>query len=452
MTKNLNLFNTLFNKKEKFVPIDSNKVGMYVCGPTVYDFPHIGNARPLVVFDVLFRLLKKIYGKNKISYVRNITDIDDKIIEASKQNNKSIKELTKIITTSFHKDCKYLNCLEPNFEPKATDHINEMISMVKNLIKNKHAYENEKHVYFSVSSFKEYGKLSNKNSEQLVAGSRVEVSKYKKDPLDFVLWKPSDIDDPGWDSPWGRGRPGWHLECSVMSEKFLGKKFDIHAGGLDLVFPHHENEIAQSCCANKTENFANFWLHNGFVTFNKEKMSKSLGNIVTLSKLRENINGQVVRLALLSSHYKQPLDWNEKLINESQNTLNKWYSQFEKVESEELHDDVLKPLLEDLNTPEYITKLHSLFEESSKGNKSSKVKFLSACKQIGLLEEDKQSWENFKKSKVKVDENFINQKIRDRNDARKKGNYKLADILRKELEDNGVIIEDKQDQTIWKYK
>ncbi len=420
MTKNLNLFNTLSKKKEQFIPINSNKVGMYVCGPTVYDFPHIGNARPLVVFDVLFRLLKKIYGKNNITYVRNITDIDDKIIESSKKNKKSIKELTESITKSFHKDCNYLNCLKPTFEPKATEHIKEMIKMVSILIKNKHAYESEKHVYFSVSSFKKYGKLSNKNSEQLLAGSRVEVSKYKKDPLDFVLWKPSNDDDPGWDSPWGRGRPGWHLECSVMSEKFLGKQFDIHGGGLDLVFPHHENEIAQSCCANKTEKFANYWLHNGFVTFDKEKMSKSIGNIVTINKLSKNINGQVVRLALLSSHYKQPLDWNEKLIKESQNTLDKWYSQFEKVSSEELKNDVLKPLQEDLNTPEYIAKLHSLFEESSKGDKSSKVKFLSACQQIGLLEEDRQSWENFKKSKAKVNEGFINRKIKDRNNARKK--------------------------------
>jgi len=452
MTKNLNLSNTLSNKKEKFVPINNNKVGMYVCGPTVYDFPHIGNARPLIVFDVLFRLLKKIYGKNKVTYVRNITDIDDKIIESSKKNNKSIEELTKTITASFHKDCKYLNCLEPSFEPRATQHIKEMITMVENLINCKHAYENEKHVYFSVSSFKEYGKLSNKNQKELIAGSRVEVSKYKKDPLDFILWKPSEANDPGWDSPWGRGRPGWHLECSVMSEKYLGKKFDIHGGGLDLVFPHHENEIAQSRCANKTNNFANYWLHNGFVTFDKEKMSKSLGNIVTINKLRENVHGQVVRLALLSSHYKQPLDWNEELIKNSQNTLDKWYGQFEKVDSDELQDDILNSLLEDLNTPEYISKLHSLYDESSKGNKSSKVKFLAACKLIGLLEEDKQSWENFKKSKVNVDENFINQKIKDRNNARKKGDYKLADNIRRELEKNGVIIEDKHNQTIWKYK
>tara|TARA_B100000029_G_scaffold413363_1_gene416339 strand:+ start:294 stop:1649 length:1356 start_codon:yes stop_codon:yes gene_type:complete len=451
MNKNLNFFNTLSNKKEKFVPINNSKISMYVCGPTVYDFPHIGNARPLVVFDVLFRLLQSLYGKNKVIYVRNITDIDDKIIDSSKKKNKSIKELTETITKSFHEDCRYLNCLNPNFEPKATEHISEMINMVSNLLKNKHAYENGKHVYFSVSSFKQYGELSNKNSEQLVAGSRVEVSKHKKDPLDFVLWKPSKEDDPGWDSPWGRGRPGWHLECSVMSEKFLGKQFDIHGGGLDLVFPHHENEIAQSCCANKNEKLANYWLHNGFVTFDKEKMSKSVGNIVTIKKLRESFNGEVIRLALLSSHYKQPLDWNEKLIKESQSTLDKWYSQFENIKLEKLSEDDLKPLQEDLNTPEYIARLHSLFEESHKGDKSSKAKFILACQQIGLLE-DKKSWENFKKSKVKVDEKFINQKIINRNEARKKGNYKLADTLRKELEDNGVVIEDKKDKTTWKYK
>ena len=452
MNKNLNIFNTLTNKKEKFVPINKDKVGMYVCGPTVYDFPHIGNARPLVVFDVLFRLLKSLFGENKVKYVRNITDIDDKIIDSSKKNKTTINELTNKITKSFHEDCRYLKCLKPTFEPKATEHIKGMISMVSKLLKNEHAYVNKSHVYFSVSSFKKYGKLSNKNSEQLVAGSRVEVSKYKKDPLDFVLWKPSDDEDPGWDSPWGRGRPGWHLECSVMSEKFLGKQFDIHGGGLDLVFPHHENEIAQSCCANKTDNFANYWLHNGFVTFDKEKMSKSIGNIVTINKLRNNVNGQVVRLALLSSHYKQPLDWNEKLIRESQNTLDKWYSQFEKINPEELKEDVLQPLKEDLNTPEYIAKLHSLFDEAAKGNKSSRVKFLSACHQIGLLEESKELWENFKKSKVKIDENFINKKIEDRNEARKKGNYKLADSLRKELESKGVIIKDEQNKTIWKYK
>ena len=397
--KELNIFNSLSKKKEKFVPINRDKIGMYVCGPTVYDYSHIGNARPLVVFDILYRLLKKIYEKSKVTYVRNITDIDDKIITTAKKNKQSVEELTKRVTSSFHLDSKYLRCLEPNFEPKATEHIEGMVEMIKKLIKNNHAYENEKHVYFSVSSFKEYGKLSNKNSEQLIAGSRVEVSKYKKNPLDFVLWKPSEEKDPAWNSPWGRGRPGWHLECSVMSEKFLGKKFDIHGGGLDLIFPHHENEIAQSCCTNKTDKFANYWVHNGFVTFDKEKMSKSIGNIVTINNLSKKINGQVVRLALLSSHYKQPLDWNERLINESQNTLNKWYNQYEKLDSEELEVEVLNPLLEDLNTPEYITKLHLLYEESLNGTKSSKVKFIKACNFIGLLEEEKSEWENFKKSK-----------------------------------------------------
>ena len=452
MTENLNLFNTLTNKKENFKPIHKGKVGMYVCGPTVYDFPHIGNARPLVVFDVLFRLLKKIYGDKKVSYVRNITDIDDKIIESSKKNKKSINDLTKSITESFYKDCKYLNCLKPNFEPKATDHIKDMILMITNLLKNKHAYLIEKHVYFSVSSFKDYGRLSNKNSDQLIAGSRVEISKYKKDPLDFVLWKPSVENDPGWDSPWGRGRPGWHLECSVMGEKFLGKQFDIHGGGLDLIFPHHENEIAQSCCANKTKTFANYWLHNGFVTYDKEKMSKSIGNIITIKKLSENINGQVIRLALLSSHYKQPLDWNEKLINESQNTLNKWYDQFEQVDTLELEDNDIRALLEDLNTPEYISTLHKLYEKALKGNKIEKAKFVKACNLIGLLEEDKKSWEDFKKSKSNIDENFVNQKIKDRNVARNRGDYKQADLIRKELESAGVVIEDKENLTSWKYK
>jgi len=450
--KELKIYNSLTKKKENFIPINKDKIGMYVCGPTVYDYPHIGNARPLVIFDVLYRLLKKIYGSNKVTYVRNITDIDDKIIESSKKNKKSINELTETITKSFHEDCRYLYCLNPTFEPKATEHIKEMIDMVSNLLKNNHAYENKNHVYFSVSSFKKYGKLSNKNFEQLVAGSRVEVSEYKKDPLDFVLWKPSDEKDPGWDSPWGRGRPGWHLECSVMSEKFLGKQFDIHGGGLDLVFPHHENEIAQSCCANKTENFANYWLHNGFVTFDKEKMSKSIGNIVTINKLRENVNGQVVRLALLSSHYKQPLDWNEKLIIESKNTLDRWYNQWEQTPSEKIEDEVLEPLLEDLNTPKYIAKLHSLYDEVKKESRISKVKFTTACNLIGLLESTPLTWKDFKKNQSAIDENFINKKIEDRNIARKKGDFNKADVIRKELEDNGVIIEDKQDKTIWKYK
>ena len=452
MNKDIFLSNSLGNKKERFIPINKNKVGMYVCGPTVYDDSHIGNARPLVVFDILFRVLKCKFGDKTVTYVRNITDIDDKIIQSSNEKHISTEELTNKITKNFHDDCAYLNCENPNFEPKATENISSMIEMINQLLRNGYAYFNNQHVYFEVRKFKDYGKLSNKNLEELITVSRVEVSKNKKNPEDFVLWKPSKDNEPFWESPWGKGRPGWHLECSVMSEKFLGKKFDIHGGGLDLVFPHHENEIAQSRCVNNTNNFANYWVHNGYVTFDKEKMSKSIGNIVTVKKLRETINGQVVRLALLSSHYRQPLDWSEKLINESKNTLDKWYSQFEEMESEELPDDVLSPLLEDLNTPEYISKLHSLYDKASKGNKSSKVRFLSACKLIGLFGENVKSWKNFKKQRAKVDEGFIHQKIIDRNNARKKGDYKLADTLRKELETNGVIIEDKQDKTTWKYK
>ncbi len=448
----LNLSNTITGKKDTFVPINPKKIGMYVCGPTVYDFPHVGNARPLVVFDVLYRVLSKLFGKTNILYVRNITDIDDKIIESSKNKKISIDELTSSITKSFHDDCVYLNCLKPNLEPKATEHIKGMIAMTENLLQNNHAYEKDKHVYFSIKSFKNYGKLSKKNPEELVAGARVEISKLKKHPLDFVLWKPSAAEDPGWDSPWGRGRPGWHLECSVMSEKFLGKNFDIHGGGLDLIFPHHENEIAQSCCANKADKFANYWLHNGYVTFNKEKMSKSLGNIVTIEKMRKTINGQVIRLALLSSHYKQPLDWNENLIKESQNTLDKWYTQFENNNEDALNQDLLEPLLEDINTPGYIAKLHLLFDKASKGDISSKKTFLAGCKLIGLLEEDLETWNKFKKVRSKIDEKTIQSKIKDRDLARKKGDYKLADKIRKELESNGVIIEDKDSKTIWKYK
>ena len=448
----LNLSNTITGKKEAFIPINEKNIGMYVCGPTVYDFPHIGNARPLVVFDVLYRVLSKIFGKKNITYVRNITDIDDKIIESSKNKKISIDQLTSKITKNFHDDCKYLNCLEPSYEPKATEHIKGMIAMTENLLKNNHAYEKDKHIYFSINSFKNYGKLSKKKIEELLAGARVDVSKSKKHPLDFVLWKPSNTSDPGWESPWGRGRPGWHLECSVMSEKYLGKNFDIHGGGLDLIFPHHENEIAQSCCANKLEKFANYWLHNGYVTFNKEKMSKSLGNIITIEKMRKTINGQVIRLALLSSHYKQPLDWNENLIKESQSTLDKWYTQFENLNENVLNQELLEPLLEDINTPGYIAKLHSLYDKASKGDLKSKKIFLAGCKLIGLLEEDLSSWKKFKKIRSKIDEKTIQKKIEGRDQARKKGDFKLADTIRKELENSGIIIEDKDDKTIWKYK
>ena len=453
MNKDIFLTNSLGNKKDKFIPIDPKKIGMYVCGPTVYDNPHIGNARPLVIFDILFKVLKCKYGKNSVTYVRNITDIDDKIIISSKEKKISIDDLTNEITNIFHKDCKYLNCENPTHEPKATENIDLMIEMINKLIENKFAYEKNNHIYFEVSKFKDYGKLSNKKLDDLIAGARVEISKNKKNPADFVLWKPSEENEPSWESPWGKGRPGWHLECSVMSKKFLGDKFDIHGGGRDLIFPHHENEIAQSRCANENEVFANYWIHNGFITISSEKMSKSQGNILKIDSLRNKVNGQVLRLALVSTHYKQPLDWNDKLLSECEKTINKWYESYTDIEKQSLiPDEYLAPLYDDLNTPGYIANLHKLFEKSQKGNLKDKEIFVSACNFIGLLSENKNDWHNFKQSLSKITEDEIKQKINERNLARKNKDYKEADKIRNELLDKGVLIEDKDDTTIWKFK
>ena len=453
MNKDIFLTNSLGNKKDKFIPIDPKKIGMYVCGPTVYDNPHIGNARPLVIFDILFKVLKCKYGKNSVTYVRNITDIDDKIIISSKEKKISIDDLTNEITNIFHKDCEYLNCENPTHEPKATENIDLMIEMINKLIENKFAYEKNNHIYFEVSKFKDYGKLSNKKLDDLIAGARVEISKNKKNPADFVLWKPSEENEPSWQSPWGKGRPGWHLECSVMSKKFLGDKFDIHGGGRDLIFPHHENEIAQSRCANENEVFANYWVHNGFITISSEKMSKSQGNILKIDSLRNKVNGQVLRLALVSTHYKQPLDWNDKLLSECEKTINKWYESYTDIEKQSLiPDEYLAPLYDDLNTPGYIANLHKLFEKSQKGNLKDKEIFVSACNFIGLLSENKNDWHNFKQSLSKITEDEIKQKINERNLARKNKDYKEADKIRNELLDKGVLIEDKDDTTIWKFK
>jgi cysteinyl-tRNA synthetase len=326
MNKDIFLTNNLSNKKEKFVPIDEKNIGMYVCGPTVYDDPHIGNARPIVIFDILFKILKSKYSS--VTYVRNITDVDDKIIKSSNEKKISISDLTQTVIKSFSEDCNYLNCEIPTAQPKATEHIDLMIEMVSELIKKGFAYENNKHVYFEVKKFDDYGQLSNKKLEELIAGSRIEVSDNKKNSEDFVLWKPSLENEPSWDSPWGKGRPGWHLECSAMSKKFLGNEFDIHGGGIDLIFPHHENEIAQSRCANDTKVFANYWLHNAFITMSNEKMAKSQGNILKIKDFRGKVSGQVLRLALISAHYKQPLDWNDKLLDDCQNTIDKWYNAY----------------------------------------------------------------------------------------------------------------------------
>jgi len=451
MSLDIFLTNNLNNKKEKFIPINPNNIGMYVCGPTVYDDPHIGNARPIVIFDVLYKILKKQYPK--VTYVRNITDVDDKIIKSSKDNNISISDLTEKIIKSFSKDCAYLNCDEPNFQPKATEHISIMIEMVENLIAKGFAYSNNNHVYFEVKKFKDYGKLSNKKLEDLIAGSRIEVSDNKKNSEDFVLWKPSNPDEPFWDSPWGKGRPGWHLECSAMSKKFLGNEFDIHGGGIDLIFPHHENEIAQSRCANDTKAFANYWVHNAFITMSNEKMAKSQGNILKIRDFHEKVSGQVLRLALMSAHYKQPLDWNDKLLSDCENTLNKWYNiEYADHNLDNLPEDVLKPLFDDLNTPGYIANLHKLYDEAIKGGDNDKNLFISACKFVGLLNETKEQWLNFKKSKISINEKEIELKINQRNQARLNKDYKEADRIRDELFDKGILIEDKDGRTLWKLK
>ena len=453
MNKDIFLTNNLSNKKEKFVAINEKKIGMYVCGPTVYDDPHIGNARPLVVFDILYKVLKCKYGKDSINYVRNITDVDDKIIKSAEESNISILDLTNKIIKSFNEDCKFLFCEIPSEQPRATDHIDLMINMISELITKGFAYKSNNHIYFEVNKFSDYGKLSNKKLEDLVAGSRVEVSENKKKPEDFVLWKPSLKNEPFWNSPWGKGRPGWHLECSAMSKKFLGKEFDIHGGGIDLLFPHHENEIAQSRCANETKTFANYWVHNAFITMSNEKMAKSQGNILKIKDFRGKINGQVLRLALMSAHYKQSLDWNDKLLNDCKNTIEKWYSVYlPLIKPYKIPDDMLIPLYDDLNTPGYITNLHKLFDKASDGNDSDKKIFVSACNFIGILNETKTEWLEFKKKKSLIPEKDILNKIKLRNKARENKDYKEADKIRDELLDKGVLIEDKDGTTSWKIK
>ena len=449
MNKDIFLTNNLSNKKEKFVPIDEKNVGMYVCGPTVYDDPHIGNARPIVIFDILFKILKSKYSS--VTYVRNITDVDDKIIKSANEKKISISKLTQTVIKSFSKDCNYLNCENPTQQPKATEHIDLMIEMISKLIKKGFAYENNKHVYFEVKKFDDYGQLSNKKLEELIAGSRIEVSDNKKNSEDFVLWKPSLESEPSWDSPWGKGRPGWHLECSAMSKKFLGNEFDIHGGGIDLIFPHHENEIAQSRCANDTKVFANYWLHNAFITMSNEKMAKSQGNILKIKDFRSKVSGQVLRLALISAHYKQPLDWNDKLLKDCQNTIDKWYNVY-LPSNKDLDDEIIQPLYDDINTPGYIANLHKLYDKANKGNDEDKQLFNSACNFIGLLQETKEEWLNYKKEKVNISETEIENKINLRNKARVDKNYKEADNIRNYLLDKGVLIEDKDGKTTWKFK
>ena len=437
----LKIYNTLSKEKELFVPLNKNSIKMYVCGPTVYNFAHIGNARPAVVFDTLYRVLKDIYPK--VTYVRNITDVDDKINEAAKKLNQSISTITNKYTDIYHKDMESLYVLSPSHEPRVTDNIDKIISMIKKIINNKNAYINDNHVLFDVTSFEAYGKLSNRDREEMLAGARVEVADYKRNPGDFVLWKPSNENEPGWESPWGYGRPGWHIECSSMVETYLGEEIDIHGGGQDLIFPHHENEIAQSCSAHKNNSYAKYWIHNGYLNMEGEKMSKSIGNIVTVNELLEKYDGEVIRLALLSTHYRKPINFGESLLEQSKNILNKLYKNTEnEVHGDKISEDVINPLLDDLNTPLAISNLLKI--------KCSKTLSKSAGL-LGLLNKTSEEW-FASNNKSKISKNDIELLIQERDEARKSKDFVKADEIRDQLDQNNVVLEDVDGKTIWRVK
>jgi cysteinyl-tRNA synthetase len=449
----LTLYNSLTRRKEPFVPIDPNNVRMYVCGPTVYDFAHIGNARAVVVFDQLYRVLRHIYGAEHVRYVRNITDVEDKIIDRARESGRTIAEVTGETTAQFHADMAALGTLPPDVEPRATEHIPQMIAMIARLIASGHAYAAEGHVLFRVASYPKYGALSRRSRKEMIAGARVEVAPYKEDPGDFVLWKPSTPDQPGWDSPWGRGRPGWHIECSAMSEAHLGTHFDIHGGGIDLVFPHHENEIAQSECAHGGEKFVNFWVHNGFLSVDSAKMSKSLGNFVTAHEVLKQWPGEVVRLALLSTHYRDPLDWTERRLQEAKQALDRWYRVvlLPAISPEQplpVTSDVSAALDDDLNTPLAITQLHSLAGAYHSANDAKergvlREQLISGGKLLGLLSSDPETW--FQGAEPEAV--WIRERIAERARARKERRFADADRIRALLAEDGILLEDKPDGT-----
>ena len=458
----INIFNTLSGKKEEFSPLDPNHIKIYACGPTVYNYAHIGNARMAVVFDTLVRVLR--YKYPKVTYVSNITDIDDKIIDAANEQQVPIKEITEKYTNIYNDDMSQLAVNIPDIQPKATEYISEMIDLIENLINKDHAYEKEGHVLFHVPSYDNYGMLSNRNRDEQIAGSRVEIAPFKKDPADFVLWKPSSGSQPGWDSPWGFGRPGWHTECSAMSEKTLGLPFDIHGGGRDLTFPHHENEIAQSCCStadiSKPNSYANYWMHNGFVTINGEKMSKSLGNIILVKDLANEYHGEVIRLALMSSHYRQGLDWNEKIIHQSKKLLDKLYKILLDLKLEDLveiqNDGWIDPLMDDLNTPGFIANVNVLVKsylsasKEKKGILKSKLVLLGNL--LGILQEDPYSWFESDKLDKNINEEEIEALIVERNEAKMNKDFEKADFIRAELMSKGIELMDSSSGTSWKLK
>ncbi|HEY3919997.1 MAG TPA: cysteine--tRNA ligase [Stellaceae bacterium] len=448
------LYNTLTRKKETFAPLDAKNVRMYVCGPTVYDLAHIGNARPVIVFDVLYRLLRHVYGERHVKYVRNITDVDDKINAAAKANNESIRDLTERTATIFHEDAAALLCLPPDVEPRATEHIPQMIAMIERLIASNHAYVADHHVLFSVTADPQYGKLSHRNRDEMIAGARVEVAPYKRDPADFVLWKPSSDDLPGWNSPWGRGRPGWHIECSAMSETHLGESFDIHGGGLDLIFPHHENEIAQSECVHGGKTFARYWLHNGFVTVDGAKMAKSEGNFRTIRDVLAEAPGEAARLAMLMGHYRDPLDWTSERLAQGRQGLDRFYLALrgaaKLAPGTPLPARVAAALEDDLNTPLAIAALYELLAEFNKASDAAEKarlqgELIAGGAVMGLLQQDAAAW-----LQGDSDAAAIEAAIAARNAARKAKDFAEADRIRTELALKGILLEDGAGGTTWR--
>jgi cysteinyl-tRNA synthetase len=437
------VYNTLSREKEPFEPIDPSHVRLYVCGPTVYDYVHIGNARPVVAFDTLYRLLKRRYPR--VTYVRNITDVDDKIMTRALESDVSIDALTDGTTEAYQTDMRRLGALAPDVEPRATRYIAEMVAMIGRLIDNGHAYAAEGHVLFSVPSMEDYGRLSRRSRDELIAGARVDVAPYKNDPADFVLWKPSAVNQVGWESPWGRGRPGWHIECSAMSAAHLGETFDIHAGGIDLIFPHHENEIAQSRSAFGQPFMAKYWMHNGFLNISGEKMSKSLGNFLTVHELLDQYPGEAIRLLLLSAHYRQPLDFTHEGLTQAKATLDRWYGALRGRDAApvDVPTSVEEALSDDLNTPQAIAAVHQLKEAAE---------LRAGANALGLLQQDAEAWFRWRPANAAAgpSDAEIEVAIAARQAARKAKDFKESDRIRDELKARGVILEDGPKGTSWK--
>jgi cysteinyl-tRNA synthetase len=442
----LKLYDTLTREKRVFAPLDPKNVRMYVCGPTVYDLAHIGNARPVIVFDVLYRLLRHLYGADHVAYVRNITDVDDKINARAAERGISIRDLTEQTYKNFKDDVAALGCLPPTVEPRATEHIEEMKTLIERLVASNNAYVAEGHVLFSVPSMQDYGKLARRSLDEMMAGARVDVAPYKRDPMDFVLWKPSKPGEPSWPSPSGiaaPGRPGWHIECSAMSWKHLGETFDIHGGGIDLVFPHHENEIAQSCCAFHTKVMANFWMHNGFLQVEGEKMSKSVGNFVVIRDVLADWPGDVVRLTMLGSHYRQPINWTVKGLEEAEKALSSFYDAASADADPRPAPGVLDALLDDLNTPKAIAEMHSLKNAAGRRALAGTLGF------FGFRSDELKAWQASHAPQSSLPKEEIESRIAARNAARKDKNFAESDRIRDELAAQGVVLKDSKDGTTW---